>query len=694
MQYRLNIYIYKTTCNSIIAFFLFCFGGAIASFLYTKNGYTFFYQNFIPESILWACGYDFAFPKKIINELIPFLKGHQTTFDCGDLKDLNFFTTPGNYYLIHPYLAWSTAILWKWIGVNYHALTPLIFTLWGAYVSGIFLLFRQFFNKLISVGAALFICLSPITAHMLFNLRDFSKGPFIIWSIYLLIISIQEPSKTGFKSIIPLVLAGGIAGIGMGFRSDLFFLLPIGSIFLFLGSSTSLVNNWPSKILARAKQALIFSIAFIVFAFPILKTAPPSGAGGVFIIQGMSEPFRIALGLKEAGYTTGFAYSDELTLSAIASNERIKNTKWDSNEIMGIPGISISDSIKLGTFNFSKWGNLFIGDLTNQAIKSSLWIIAFPIFVSNTKNLIATPEELTIQSLIYHVYHKAHSPIILIFLLLGFIFFLFQSYKTSISKCVAMAFLFIFLISYPGLQFNLRHFFYLEFIWIIFFIYLISSTHNIIYNRKKFIKFILTVLGIVIVAILLYLTIIQYQKWVLSKTVNELLNLPREQIYLKSRVFQKGKVFMPVDTPSEFQNLIKSKFDSMTPAMEFIGSQWDVRSGAARYLLTVSGNNCNSTDIEVYLSYKSSLATWQSLDTVLLVPQHSDSKVISLLFSAYYRPNQYFNGLLVSDKFSKCNFKLEKIIGYNQLPFIFTAKVEQSKIYGPIIKRIGNFNIR
>ena len=119
----------------------------------------------------------------------------------------------------------------------------------------------------------------------------------------------------------------------MRFRSDLFFLSPIGSLFMIIGFSNPENKTVLSQIISRAKISIVFVIAFIIFASPILKNGGPGGGSGVFTMQGMSDPFRASLKLEPGSYSTGWAYSDELTLSSIAASEREKNpTQWDDKE--------------------------------------------------------------------------------------------------------------------------------------------------------------------------------------------------------------------------------------------------------------------------------------------------------------------------------------------------------------------------
>lgn len=693
-KFNPSILFSKWSGNYLLPLLFFIVGGSIALFYYRKIGYTHFYQNFVPEAILWACGYEYLFPKNTITELIPFIKGKVLSFDCKTLPSLDLYSSTSEFAGVQPYLTRSIGLLWKLFGVNYQALCPLVFALWGAYTSGIFLLFRQFCQKWIAALATLFICISPVMIHMIGNLRDFSKAPFIIWALLLLIYTIKQPLKEGFKIYIPPILAGGIAGLGMGFRSDLYFLLPIGSVFLMIGFCNPQIKTVTGQIVSRGKICILFAATFIILASPILKNGGPGGVGGVFIMQGMSEPFRKNLMLDLGSYNTGWAYSDELTLSSIAASERQKDPeKWDKRELSGTPGISISQAMYLGTTNLLQWADLFIGDFTNQAIKSFTWIVGFPLYIANSNYTLHNPFlGVTPQFVTYSIYKKLGGWIFLALPLIGFILILFDSYLKSKSESIAFAFLFLFLGAYSAIQFDFRHFFYLEFLWILCFIFSISSYQLIWKNKIQFFKFLLRIIFLMLISVVVYFSVLEYQKYALSAELQTLLSRQKETIAMEKNYSKEGNIVLSVPIPIEFSELVKSEVDSMTPAMEFIGSQWDVRSAAARYLLTISGLGCNKGDVEISFNYKHSNNTWQPLDHKYTSNDNSSSFDKSILFSGFYRPTQYFENISIPANLTNCIFKLEKISTKSRLPYAFISEISNQDNGIDKIKGMGKYN--
>jgi hypothetical protein len=174
---------------------------------------------------------------------------------------------------------------------------------------------------------------SPIALSMTLLLRDYSKAPFFIWSMVLLVLTIR--ARTVSATALWAVLAGGIVGLGYGFRSDIIIVLPIGMMFLGIGIRR---GAWSLRVSA----VVAFTAATLIVASPMLMSGNTGGFGSV-LMEGLSEPFRINLGLGEAPYSLGQRYSDELTLSSIAADMRAKDPTWDSRE--GVLGQSMSQAV-------------------------------------------------------------------------------------------------------------------------------------------------------------------------------------------------------------------------------------------------------------------------------------------------------------------------------------------------------------
>jgi hypothetical protein len=155
------------------------------------------------------------------------------------------------------------------------------------------------------------ITLSPVALSQAFYLRDYAKGPFLLWGIALLVLAVRQAALR--RSGVMAAAAGAVAGIGYGFRADVAILLPLGIGFLPLASCFALH--------ATAGLTTAYAGTFLLFALPIL-TLGNGGNVGTLSMQGATEPFRAFLALRPAPYALGWKYSDKLTLSAVTAAER------------------------------------------------------------------------------------------------------------------------------------------------------------------------------------------------------------------------------------------------------------------------------------------------------------------------------------------------------------------------------------
>jgi len=668
----------------------------IIDLLAQNHYYTFFYQFFIPESISWACGKGFVLPESPVLEYGRFATGSIFTFDCSALSSVKFLDQTGFYYKIQPYLTWLVAICWRLFGTSYESLLPIAYAFYGAYISGVFLLCRQFLNPIFSCAIAIFIAISPLSAYMAIELRDFSKAPFFIWSLYFLIKSARSTNNS--HRIIFVALASGVIALGYGFRSDLIVMVPFGFIFILTYSLFEYCRS-NKRSISQFYFLPIFLLIFGIAAYPVWSNINFGGYSGTFAMQGMSEPFRIESNISKANYATGWQYSDELTLSSVAAALGTKYPNWDILEQANTPGITTSNSFQKSTEYMLSWADIFIGDFFTQGMKSAGWVLSFPSFFSRPHPLPPPAWEKIIHN--NQVFKKtlsiyeylSHEWFVYIGMA-GFISLIYLSYIKSPAESVGLLILLGMLFSYPGLQFSLRHVFHLEFFWLLFLFSIFSAAPKIINNFNKF----SVVIGIASALLIFigssYYIALSYQHIILSSEVEKLISLPRSTVQTVRVARENGDVYLKVPIPDEYRNLVFGKIDSMTPTMYLKGVQWDVRARADRLLVSINGVGCNLSDIHIYGKYTHTPNTWQPLDIDMTYKGDQASGEVQIVFPAFYRGSQYFDGLLIPRASAGCQISVEKIFGENRLPIFFSANLKNGTIIGPLHKGFGGLTTK
>jgi hypothetical protein len=662
-------------------------GAAVGTLVLFEARNLFFYQTFMPEMVYWACGLGFSHPINTPPLLLEFLFGRIASLDCAALGASASLGTSGFFFNSQLYLGWSVSALWRLTSVNYHNLWPLFSILVGGYACGCFVLLRLFFGRWTATAGALVLMLSPVALSMIVYLRDYAKAPFFIWTIVLLILALR--ARNWRTTVIWTFSAGVTLGIGFGFRSDIIILLPIGIGTLALGIGPSALQRCAGGIMA-------FVVGTLLLASPIIIGGNVGGFGTVFM-QGMSEPFRIYLGLSPAPYDFGTRYSDELTLSSVAADLRASDPEWDAHEEAAISPISQSIT-RSGPYVIG-WVSYFASDVVTQALKSAAWIVGFPALVAPGRQSLdpggpvrAGPPIALHLTWLYDLLAQTWLPFACG---VGLVVFFLYVATSSTHEALALFLMFAALLLYPVIQFSIRHVFHLEFVWIVSVLALIRAPFEWAVLRSVLPRFFIvaSTIAISVLAIRTGLTI--YQNQVLLKQFESVLARPRQTIELANPSEQDGKVVFKVPLPERYRSLVESAPDSMNNRIAEVGVEQDVRAAADRLLLTLGGTNCHIGKLILSFHYTKRDGIWQPLDHDLVVETPEDQVQHTLVLTpAYYRPTQYFSAIEISKEHAGCLVKIERLEGYFALPNILTAVLTPGWRSRPLYRGFGSFPLR
>jgi hypothetical protein len=649
-------------------------GAAIGGYALWLPGYSFFYQTFMPEIVYGACGHGFVRPVHPPQPLIDFLFGRTKTFDCTALGPLENLGPAGFFFRLHLYLCLSASALWRISSISYGNLWPLVGGLVGAYICGCYVLLRLFFKSWPAAAGALVLALSPAAFTEIVLLRDYAKAPFFIWVLVLLICALRASAWR--MTLLWSALAGAGVGIGFGFRSDVFILLPIGMLMLVLGLG-------PKAWGLRAAAIAAFAAATLLFAAPILK-AGNAGGFGTLMMQGMTEPYRNYLGLGAAPYALGSRYSDELTLSSVAADLRPGDPEWDTQE--GQAGQSTSQAIRRSGSYMLGWLPLFAGDVATQALKSAAWLIAFPALVF--------PGHPSLDpGSVVHAWPQALAfswlPILCP---LGFIAFFWRLAANRPREALALFLSLAALLTYPVVQFSMRHVFHLEFIWVMSILALLHVPFEWPKLRAILPRFTIAAAAAVIAIFLLRTGLTAYQDRALQSEFAAMLAQPREPVVVTRKNLDDGKTAFAIQLPERYRALVEGPADSMTPRIAETGVQWDVRAAGDRLLLALGGADCPPGKMTLSLRYAKREGIWQPLDNDITVDLPQDqAQPITVLLPAFYRPTQYLSDIAVATDRAGCLAQVERMIGHTRLPIVLSASLAPGWQDRPLHRKFGNF---
>lgn len=217
-----------------------------------------------------------------------------------------FFNNHRNIYL-------SMGLWLKAFGICWDNLRGYFFAVYFLTVISCYVLFRQVAGPVPSFIAAAGIIYSPLPIHYLPDPRSFFRFPlFVIFFVCLLRIA---RCRTNRISMALCFLTGAVVGVGMGFRSDLILAVPLFFI------CTAIMWLTSRELAARRflPGALLFSFAFLLFAWNILPTQfGASRASHSFLLGISGDKFR-DVGIVQFPCTTPVTGSDSSVERLVAA---------------------------------------------------------------------------------------------------------------------------------------------------------------------------------------------------------------------------------------------------------------------------------------------------------------------------------------------------------------------------------------
>lgn len=271
----------------------------------------FFFRHWPPVKSYWrpqltpaislACGagfLDLRTPLPVV--LRDFLQSERNDFNCAEISDWVNATKPigtdlvGHLILPQRYLYETIGYYWKWRGVSWSAVNELAGILFAFTNALAYFLFRIGMGRALAMVASVLYLSSPFQLSGISNIRDYGKTPFLVLSI-LLIGLICTTITRPRRFLLACVALGTGIGVGVGFRGDLFVMLPLVISVIPLFAKVSAMRLRIAGLLA----ALSF---FFLFSYPIrAHVAKGSNHFHAFLV-GFSNVYDDDFGVRPAFY--------------------------------------------------------------------------------------------------------------------------------------------------------------------------------------------------------------------------------------------------------------------------------------------------------------------------------------------------------------------------------------------------------
>lgn len=397
-------------------------------------------------ALMMACGRGFFSPDERQHpELQAFLQGKQESFFKEDLPD-ELHTNATKVAAYHRYLLYLVAAIWKVFGIHWRHIEVLNSLMLGWYAASLFVLLRFFLSRIFSFISTLIIIFSPTVLIILTDLRDFSKAPFTITILCVLVWLFKNRFYLR-RQIIGAAILGLVHGIALGFRQDVLVLLPLCVALtvypLLLKGNTA---RWK-----RTCPLLLYLILFSILARPLMQHMEGGSQPQHVLVQGFANDRMDVLGMKEAPYQALLSGADFYTFSVLSnfstrSSADTPPVKYNSKEAMVIGNEWLKKSLLL-----------FPADIVTRS-----WAAVFQGLRYSSAFYPGFSEPTAVHKTIY----KCHYSLAFFFHRAGLFIALCALIFVALRWPAKTVFIFIvsaYILGYTSLQASMRHVFHLSF---------------------------------------------------------------------------------------------------------------------------------------------------------------------------------------------------------------------------------------
>ena len=418
--------------------------------LYRFQGQTprFYQENFGP-AVMLACGYGFTAPPSQATpaSLTDFLLLRTSTFRCEDFPTglvPERVTWNGTWY----YLYGTVSLIWRVTGISWTALDGLAAALGALELVAFYGLFRLIATRSVAIVCALLLFIAPLNLAQLMMLRDFSKAPFVLGSIFVLGWLILRPSNTR-TTVALAALFGVIVGIGYGFRSDLIVMVPFGAAAITIFLPGPWRASWRRNV-AAAAAALG---AFLIAGAPPLLGQRTGGCQFHYALLGRTSPPASHMNVVSPMYAFGNHFLDTFVDLKVADySHRVMN--------MPPPILCAPDYDRASGELFVRLASSFPADLVVHAYGSVLSILRSGLPVGSIEGLVGyVPWAFVVARPIDRVLDIVGmaGPLVAIASVAA-------AWAVAPRLGLALTAFILFLTGYPAVEFEERHWFHLRFL--------------------------------------------------------------------------------------------------------------------------------------------------------------------------------------------------------------------------------------
>ena len=465
---------YRVMANLVIGSVVFALAYWVAlNYLHSVEGKQSYLKQYYAPAVMIAQGKGFVNPDlaqaPALNE---FIRMQVDSLDTAQIPDTLQLLPLSQYQLLHRHSMYALGWTWWFFGLHWDSIYYLQALLFALSTVALLTLFSQFLPGWMSFFFTLFMIWSPLQLYAIADFRDYSKAPFILGTLALMTFLIVRQRKFPVALSVA-ALVGIILGIGMGFRQDLLICIPLYVAQLLLFYPVAIRQSWKIRVLL----IVVLVSAWGLCAAPLFSTMKNGTSSYHFIAQGMASNFNRDLQLGGAAYQLLDEYSDERAHTMISAYAH--------------HGMGVAQGPTYWTNAYDRSGATFTLDVyklmpADEFIRglaaTSDILSRAPFVLERNSGPVFVKGSLIDRLLQWRwawlgwMYNRGLYIAVLAFLMLAFI-----NVRWAFAALVTT----LYLCAYQHFQFNVRHFFFLEWIpWLCLVLVIYLSIRSVLLWMK------------------------------------------------------------------------------------------------------------------------------------------------------------------------------------------------------------------
>ena len=325
--------------------------------------------EYVPPAAMLACGHGLTDPVSPTPELLAFLRRERPSLSCSEVVGDGRSRIASQSVTSTRYAAYSFALAFRAGGMTWSTLDLYLATMAGLSMALAYALFRLAVGPALATIGAVALIFSNHSLGVALEFRDFGKELWFIgaWLAIGWLIRRGRPHVSP-AIYAPAAAAGAMLGVGIGFRADLFIIIPaVMAVILF-----ALRGFDRADLAGKGIGAGVFVITFALAGAPILATYSRESSVSHVVVLGLMTPFTDALGLEPPQYDIGDLYADGFAASTIYAHAVLV----DRDRALGRQGTPAYD--RQGLSLLKDLGRRFPADFIVRALGAARQVIANP----------------------------------------------------------------------------------------------------------------------------------------------------------------------------------------------------------------------------------------------------------------------------------------------------------------------------